>query len=145
VNTAIRACRQDSPGCRRWDLASYEVNYIHLDYRFGFDCSGFSDRDGYLRVTINIPFCITGTDGSVVYDPEDTQAIGGALLILHKDVVDLTVHATGRLEVRFDGGIVLSVDKHVQYESWELHGEGELADIQMLCSPHNGPPWGAAA
>lgn len=134
--------RRDYPDRKVWDLTDYEVNYLHLDWRFGFDCSGTRGRDGYLRVTINVPFTLETPSGPAVCDPEDISSITGALHILHKDARAFTVHASGRLETEFTEGLRLWVDKHDRYESWEAQGEGELSEISMLCSPHPGPPWG---
>ncbi len=37
---ALPPVRRELPDRRVWELSGYEVNDIHLDYRFGFDCSG---------------------------------------------------------------------------------------------------------
>jgi hypothetical protein len=135
------AVREADPDRRTWDLMNYEVNYIHLGYRFGFDCAGTKNRDGYVAFTINVPFQLTSPDGQTTFDPEDLTTIAGALVILHRDVISVTVFGSGRLEARFAGDLSLSVDKHPQYETWESHGQGELADLTMLCSPHDVEPY----
>jgi len=139
-NTLGHGIRKDFTDRRVWDLSGYEANYIHLDYRFGFDCLGTGDRHGYLSITINVPFRLLSPDGEYVYDPEHLETIAGALRILHRSALTLTVYASRRLDTKFDGGFGLTVEKHAQYETWEARGQDELADIAFLCSPHDGPP-----
>jgi uncharacterized protein DUF6188 len=133
--------RTDHGDRREWALGHYEVNFIHLDYRFGFDLYGFKGSDGYLRTTINVPFILRTGDRERTYDPERTDEIAGALQILHKAAKSVVVHRNGTLEVMFEGDILLRAEKHPQYESWKATGEGELSDIAFMCTPHEGPPW----
>lgn len=133
--------RRDYPDHREWTLDNYEVNFIHLDYRFGFDLLGFKASNGYLRVVVEVPFVLRDGNRETRFEPEDVTTIGGALQILHKLAYKVAVYHSGKLEVTFQDGLLLYVDKHEQYESWKAHGEGELADIVFLCSPHPGPPW----
>jgi hypothetical protein len=133
--------RTDYADRREWRLGDYEVNYIHLDYRFGFDLSGFKGSDGYLRATINVPFSLLVGAQEIVYDPENVGEIAGALRILHESAKAIVVFRSGTLEVEFQDDLRLRVRKHERYESWEARGEGELSDIAFLCSPHEGPPW----
>jgi len=67
-----------------WAFEHYEVNYIHLDCRFGFDLYGFSGSDGYLKIVVDVPFTLSDGDAEIRFDPEDLSTIGGALRILHK-------------------------------------------------------------
>ncbi len=133
--------RTDYSDRREWRLEDYEVNYIHLDYRFGFDLSGFSGSKGYLKIVVGVPFRLRERDTEVTFEPDKVEGIGGALRILHRLAERVAVYRNGTLEVHFQGGLRLQVDRHDQYESWEAHGEGELEDIAFLCSPHAGPPW----
>jgi hypothetical protein len=119
-----------------WALEHYEVNYIHLDCRFGFDLYGFSGSDGYLKIVVEVPFTLTDGDAEIRFDPEDLGTIGGALKILHKLAHKVVVYRNGTLRVEFQDGLSFRVEKHPQYESWEAHGEGELSEIRLLCSPH---------
>jgi hypothetical protein len=133
--------REEYADRREWALEHYEVNYIHLDYRFGFDLYGFSGSDGYLKILVEVPFTLSDGDAEIRFDPEDLGTISGALKILHRPAHKVVVYRNGTLRVDFENGLNLRVEKHPQYESWEAHGQGELSDIQLLCSPHDGPPW----
>jgi hypothetical protein len=133
--------RTDYPDKLEWALERFEVSYIHLDHRFGFDLLGFDGSSGYLKVVVNVPFVLSDGRNGVLFDPEDVNKISGALTILHKLARKLTVYRDGALEVDFQDGVRLRVEKHAQYESWEMQGEGELQDVTFLCSPHDGPPW----
>ena len=133
--------RTDHRDRREWILGNYEVNFIHLDYRFGFDLYGFKGSDGYLRATINVPFTLRIGESERTYEPERPGEIAGALQILHKAAKSVVVHRNGTLEVMFEGDILLRAEKHPHYESWEASGEGELSDINFMCTPHEGPPW----
>jgi hypothetical protein len=128
--------RKDYTDRREWTLAQYQVNYIHLDYRFGFDLSGFNGSDGYLKVVVNVPFTLRDGDTDIAFDPEDISTIGGALKVLHKLAHKVVVYHNGTLEVEFAERLRLHVEKHPRYESWEAAGQGELSDISFLCSPH---------
>lgn len=50
--------RTDCPDRREWILGTYEVNYIHLDYRFGFDLHGYCGSVGNASIVIGVPFSI---------------------------------------------------------------------------------------
>jgi hypothetical protein len=130
--------RNDEPDRREWVLGNYEVNYIHLDYRFGFDLLGSS---GHASIVIEVPFSVQGPSGTSTHDPAAVSDICGALQILHKQAERLTAFRDGTLEVAFQDGILLRVAKHAQYESWEAHGDGELEELAFLCTPQEGPPW----
>ena len=129
------------PERREWILGSYEVNYIHLDYRFGFDLYGYKESNGYLRVIIMVPFFLLEGEAEIIIDPLDAKSVCEALQILHKAGEKVIVYQSGTLEVFLQGGLTLRVEKHPQYESWEAKGEGELSGMAFLCSPHEGPPW----
>lgn len=63
-----------------------------------------------------------------------------AILELHRlGVARFAASDEGRLTITFDDGSVLEAARDDQYESWQTHGA-----VSMLCSPHPGPPWGAA-
>lgn len=126
---------------REWTLGQYEVNYIHLDYRFGFDLSDFRGSNGYLKIIIEVPFFLRDGTNETVIDPVDLVSVCDALQILRKLAQKIVVHRSGMLEVFFQDDLSIKAEKHPQFESWEATGEGELSDIAFLCSPRPGPPW----
>jgi hypothetical protein len=127
---------------RVWDLGGHEVTYLHIDYRFAFDCWWCEDgEDTNLHVTIEQPFVLRTSDAEQQCIPERVATLCVALDILHKPVVTLAAYRDGRLLVTFVDGMELLVGKSWQYESWDAIGSGELADLALLCSPHQGPPW----
>jgi hypothetical protein len=128
---------------RVWDLDGYEVTYLHIDYRFAFDCTRYVDgeADDSLCVIVETPFTLRTSSGEEEhFNPSDALTLGGALAILHKSITSLTAYRNGCLQIVFTDGMELLVTKNPQYESWEAHGGGEL-EIALLCSGHDGPPW----
>jgi hypothetical protein len=127
---------------REWNLRGYEVAYIHIDYRFAFDCRPLAGDNGSLSVVIEAPFQLI--KGAAVHDcdPSLVDSLGVAIQILHQPTVRLAATADGTLLVEFDGGIAVKVERHEQFEAWEAHGSGELSAISLLCSPYAVPPWG---
>jgi hypothetical protein len=129
---------------REWDLDGHEITYLHIDYRFGFDCWWHveePEHENLLSVTIEMPFTLELATGIVECEPADTDTLGPALSILHKSLSKFIAFEDGTMEAVFSDGTKVRVSKHQQYESWEAHGEGELKDVALLCSPHEGPPW----
>ena len=125
---------------RVWDIQGHEVTYLHIDYRFAFDC--WWQPDNELSVTIETPFTLSHRGQTVTCDPNDLNSLKDAITILHKPVATLEAHRDGQFLVTFCDGTQLHVPKDPKYESWEAHGKGELQDLSLLCSPHEGPPWG---
>ncbi len=128
---------------RVWNIEDHEVTYLHIDYRFAFECWWYTAnrKDNRLVVTLENEFILHYADRTVVCHPEDVNSVKEAVPILHKAVSSLTAYRDGRLLVSFADGTELHVSKNREYESWEAQGDGELADVRLLCSPHEGPPW----
>lgn len=124
---------------RVWDIEGHEVTYLHIDYRFAFDC--WCTKNDYLSVSIGTPFTLRDGDRTIVCEPEDVNSVKEALSILHKPVSTLTAFRDGRLLIIFADATELEVPKHSKYESWEARGEGQLQDLRLLCTSHDGPPW----
>ncbi len=124
---------------RVWNLESHEVTYLHIDYRFAFDC--WRADNTQLSVTIETLFTIRYPDRTVICEPENVDSVKEAIAILHKPLSMLTAYRDGRLLVAFSDGTELHVSKHPQYEAWQAQGKGELEDVALLCTPHEGPPW----
>jgi len=127
---------------RVWNLEGHDVTYLHIDYRFAFDCWWlYNKTNNSLSVTIEAPFELRYLDQTVICVPEDVSTVKEAISILHKPISFLTAFRDGRLLVTFSDGTELEVAKIPRYESWEAQGEGELADLALLCTAHEGPPW----
>jgi hypothetical protein len=120
-------------------MEDHVVTYLHIDSRFAFDC-WWADNN-QLSVIIETLFTIRCRDQTTICEPEDINSVKEALSILHKPMAMLTAYRDGRLLVSFSDGTELRVSKHPQYESWEARGIGELEDLALHCTPHEGPPW----
>jgi hypothetical protein len=130
------------PDRRVWDLNRHEVTYLHIDYRFAFDCWwNVGGVDNMLSVVVDTPFVLSTGRKKIQCDPEDVPSVAPALVILHKPVLSLTAHRDGVLEIEFADDMKLVVSKDSHYESWHAWGKGELEDLQVECTPHEGPPW----
>lgn len=125
---------------RIWDIDGHEVTFLHVDRRFSFECVWAGQNR--LSVVIETPFTLRLSDRIVICDPEDIHSLKDALFILHKPLASLTAFRDGRLLITFSDATALEVAKHPKYDSWQAHGEGELQDLDLLCSPHPAPPWG---
>jgi len=129
---------------RVWKLESHEVTGLHLDYRFTIDI-WWGERDlaeSSVSIQIGNRFLLRRCGEDFEVDPEQIDTVAPALVILHQPVESLTAYRDGRLILRMDSGDEIVVEKDSNYESWETHGTGRLAGIGMLCSPHEGSPWG---
>src|SRR6266496_4118986 len=116
---------------RVWNLERHEVTYFHIDYRFAFDC--WWANQNLLTVIIEAPFEFRYLGRTVLCQPADVNSLQEAISILHKPVTTFTAFRDGRLLVTFSDGAEIYVAKDLQYESWEAKGEGELADLALLC------------
>ncbi len=124
---------------RIWMLNGLEVTRLCIDFTFTIHLWEGSRE---LTIIIEVPFTLRIDEHEQQLDPNAGTTLGPALQILHKPVESLTAYRHGRLVVAFVDGTTLDVDKDWQYESWHTFGSGELADIAMLCSPHDAAPWG---
>ena len=61
---------------------------------------------------------------SLRFDPNDKATHGAMTHVLHLVVTDASVDGDDTLRVTFDDGTSLVVAPDVQYESWNLTGEG---------------------
>jgi hypothetical protein len=131
------------PDRRVWRLGGHEVTRLIFDYQFAVQIwwRDESRGDSDVTVTIGVPFTIRVANREQRVDPEDTATISPALHVLHKAVETLSAFRSGRLLLRFAGGVEIAVEKHPDYEAWEASGTGLLSDVRLLCSAHEGPPW----
>ena len=61
-----------------------------------------------------------------------------ALLALHREpLAQFSASSDGMLLLRFEDDRTIQAGKDSQYESWSVDGP-----VKLLCSPHDGPPWG---
>ena len=105
------------------------------------DSEHHSFADHHLTIARN-RFVLHRGGEQVDVNPERIESVSPALAMLHQPVDSLTAYRDGRLILRMIGGDEIVVEKDTQYESWETHGTGMLANVNMLCSPHEGSPWG---
>jgi hypothetical protein len=127
---------------RHWTFNGYEVTRICLDYRVEFQCVHKLPNSGSISIIIGAPFTFWDPTGQAFCDPAESSTVGSALMVLHSPLRSLTAWADGKLEINFGTGVRVVVNKDPQYESWEVVGEGEVAEISMLCTAHDAPPWG---
>jgi hypothetical protein len=109
---------------REWNIESHEVTYLHIDFRFAFDC--WWPANNQLSVIIENVFTVHYPDRTVTCEPTNINSMKEAISILHKPLSTLTAYRDGRLIITFLDSTELHVHKHSQYESWEVYGKGEL-------------------
>ena len=126
------------PDRRVWDLSSFTLDQICLDYRTTLLCVAL---DSSLTIIIGTSFIYrTGTRVEAM-NPEHVLSVTLILPLLHMQVKSLTAFRSGLLLLVFEDDTSIEVHKDQQYESWETSGTGEVANIGMLCSGHNSSPW----
>jgi hypothetical protein len=140
------------PDRRVWNLTGFTLDQIRLGYQVTLIFNGPEIRQpgsitlpgpcNSLRVAIETPFTLcTGSETALIV-PEQVLSVHPILPLLHQPIASLTAFRIGRLLLTFEEGAEIEVQKDDQYESWATFGEGEIAGIEMLCSPHEGSPWG---
>jgi len=86
-------------------------------------------------VSIETLFTLKAPDGTAtVLDPEDPASLAAPLRMLH-DTVDHARVDHDVLTIGFDGGTVLTVDPHPDFESWHHH---TTAGSRMIGLPGGG-------
>ena len=128
------------PDRRVWDLTDFTLDSLNFSFQVILQMAG---RGGSMIVIIGMPMTLHTGSGIEFMDPEKSTTAANLLSLLHRNLATLTAFRDGTLVVTFEDGTEIRVTKHEQYESWETHGDGEVADIGMLCSGHDGSPWGA--
>ena len=128
---------------RVWDLHENEVTQLHIDFRFTLICYWPEDsgQSSSLTVVIETPFIWRQGGRDVWCNPENVETVKPLLEILHKPIASLVAFRDGRLHVVFVDGDLIILTKDPSYESWSAFGTGAMADLQLLCSPHDGSPW----
>ena len=139
------------PNRRVWDLSGYTVYYIRLSYQvllfiarsFGpIDSKTLQPYNNSVTVDIETVFTVRVGSRTDHVIPEQVLSTIPVLPLLHQPVASLTAFRSGTLLLTFADDTELEVLKDDQYESWHTFGEGELADIGMECTGHEGSPWG---
>ena len=129
---------KEFPDKREWNLFGFTLTRLCFDYQTTLL---IATSQSTLTVIIETPFTLCrGSLSMVINDPQVAMLEMGALL--HKPVSSLTAFRNGMLVIKFVEGMEIEVQKNEQYESWQTFGDGDVADIGMLCSPHEGSPWG---
>jgi hypothetical protein len=139
----MNSLMQEFDDRRVWALGGHEVTRLCLDYGFTIEIWWHEEASPDNSVTIRIGnrFVLHHRGDQIEVNPEQIDTVAPALTVLHQPVESLTVYRDGRLVLRMADGDEIIVDKDAHYESWEMHGTGNLADVEMLCSPHDGSPW----
>jgi Family of unknown function (DUF6188) len=130
------------PDRRVWRLDGHEVTRLLVDYAFTIVIWWRSQKsDNSVTIVLERPFILKRVEQVKHFTPEQKDTLGPALNILHQPIESLTAFCNGRLVLRFTDTSELITEKDDSYESWNTFGSGEFAQIGMLCSPHDGPPW----
>lgn len=130
---------------RTWDLAGLSVIEIVIglaELRFLLASISAGSEDE-IEVMIANRFTIRDTDGTLfVLDPEVAETLAPVPMLRLRHAHSMVAGRDGSLKVYFSDGVELEVQKHDRYESWQTSGSGAFSDATMLCSSHDGPPWG---
>ncbi len=125
---------------KTFDLIGCDVTKLEFNYAAGILIS-----DDHSSITILIETMILlQMDGEETrIDPRKNAISMSPLLnLLHKPAKSITFSSNGDLRLEMMDDTALSVIKDDLYESWEATGTDLFAEISMLCTPHDVPPWG---
>ncbi|MGE5681613.1 MAG: DUF6188 family protein [Bacillota bacterium] len=127
---------------RIWEINGHEVTRLLIDYHFTLQISWSNkNEESEALITIETPFTLSLSNIDIECNPEDGTGIAEALCVLHRKVSRISASRSGELNISFKDGTEIIVRKHEYYESWSTQGKGEVSSMNMLCSPHDGPPW----
>jgi hypothetical protein len=124
---------------RLWDLSGFTLDRICIDYQATLL---FSQPGSSVTVVIEEPFTLRAGVHINLITPDQALSVTPLFPVLHTEAVSLAAYRNGQLCIAFGDGTEITVPKSVQFESWHTFGDGELTGIGMLCSPHDGTPWG---
>jgi hypothetical protein len=140
------------PDRRVWNLTGFTLEQIRIGYLLTFLFSGpdlrlpgsrtFPVPPNSLWVDIETPFTLRAGSHTDYIVPVQVLTVHPVLRLLHQQIASLTAFRNSTLLLTFEDGSEIEVLQDEQYESWNTFGEGEVADIGMLGSGHEGPPWG---
>ena len=120
---------------RERDLSGFTLDRLSFDYATSFL---IAIPHSSLTVIIETPFTLQTSSHVETIDPKRIVSAERLLKLSHHPVASLTAFRSGQLFVMFEDGTKIQVPKNEQYESWQTYGDGETADMGMLCSGHEG-------
>jgi uncharacterized protein DUF6188 len=128
---------------RVWELEGLQVLQVIVDPAQVslVIASGYIDDPDQLTVIIENDFTIRENAVRYTVDPRNAESLVPVLRLLSHEVASVKVTRDGSLAIRLRHGAELFVTKDLAYESWHTFGRGAFSDANMLCSPHEGPPW----
>jgi len=130
---------------RIWDLTGLTVTRIVIDpaqVSLLLNSAFVGDSDEIYLIIEN-SFTIRKTDGTTyAVNPAVVETLAPVLTLRLRTALSLVAGRDGSLSLHFAEGVELEVLKHNRYEAWHTFGGGNFADANMLCSAHEGPPWG---
>lgn len=100
----------------------------------GFDIGLF---DAYYPTEVSIGSCFRLSAGTenVVFDAHQPITLGPALSIINKVVHEIVAFKTGRLEVRFRDGVLITTEPDPMYESWQIRRTDQPDKLTIVCGP----------
>jgi enamine deaminase RidA (YjgF/YER057c/UK114 family) len=118
------------------DLKGFQVNYCHVDMRFGLDMLRplkIGPAQQSVSLTINSPFDAVIEGKSLHFEPgKDFSHLGPVLTLLWRTVESVHIAADGVLEAAFEGQATIRVPRDQHYEAWEFN---ERHGIMIVCTP----------
>jgi hypothetical protein len=76
--------------------------------------------DGEVTIRISSRFAVEYGGTTFEVDPDAGDHLGAALPLLHADGAEARVTPEGGLEMRFDGGLRLTVAPDARFEAWQV-------------------------
>lgn len=110
------------------------VTQCRIDYAFGLEIWESDDFLVSIRIGGNFLFKTDGEEHWLSTQNQPTT-LCLALSVLHKKIDTAVAYKNGRLELKFEGNLEVSVPPDLKYEAWELSGTGGL---HLVCRPGGG-------
>lgn len=120
---------QRDDGGWRLPIEHRDVSRCVVDHAFSLE---FYDGGQSTVVRVEGNFMVVERGQACRLSPSEPKGLGPAVALFGQVVRSARALATGRLEVAFEDGRVMSVEPDDRYEAWELCGPGGM---RAVCSP----------
>lgn len=103
----------------RIELDAVDATLSQLSITFLVDMV-LSNADVEMTVRIETAFTVRKGDECMRLVPDEPASLSPLLGIIRSSVEKVVAHKSGRLEITFADGLILSVESDASYESWQL-------------------------
>jgi hypothetical protein len=137
----VSAFVEERDDAHEWTLEGHRLAELAVD-REGLRLQSWSMSES-IHLRLLAAFRYLQADGSDrTIDPHEPEQLSPLLSLLGRLVLGVTVHADGRIAVRFGDGSELSCTPQGARDTWDLQGAGALEGLGYRAPAGGGTPWG---